>query len=147
MTDLTVAEGLAALDWLVRTCTPTWLDAAGLGEDAQILRSLPPLVDMDAVRAAVEPLRVAQMSAYQRSGVTVWPEVDSHSRPYGALSAMLAASAIVGGSKLHPDCGLVTAVGTYAWTVASYAAYAVPDDECKAVAERLAGTLPAGVEG
>jgi hypothetical protein len=145
--DLTAAQGWAALDWLVRTCVPAWLDAAGLGDWAATLRGLAPLTDMDAVRAAAEPLRQAQLPAYRVSGVTVWPEVDSHSRPFGALSANLAASAIVGRDHRHPDSGTVGAVANYAWMVASYAAHAVPDDRCKAVAEMLAGTLPAGVEG
>lgn len=147
MADLTAAEGWAALDWLARTCVPAWLDAAGLADEADRLCGLAPLTDMDAVRAAVDPLRDAQIAAYVASGVSVWPEVDAHTRPFGALSAMLASAAIVGGSKLHPDCGTVSAVANYAWTVAAYAAHAVPDDLREKVAAELAETLPAGVEG
>ncbi|HEY6924938.1 MAG TPA: hypothetical protein VI653_15795, partial [Steroidobacteraceae bacterium] len=38
------ARGYLALDWLVRTYTPTWLELAGLATEAGALRALPPIV-------------------------------------------------------------------------------------------------------
>jgi hypothetical protein len=41
-----------ALDWLVRTYTPAWLDLAGLTVEAQALRDLRRIVDLAAAQAA-----------------------------------------------------------------------------------------------
>lgn len=49
-----------AADWLVRECTPVWLDAAGLTEEAAALRSLPQLqypVDLDRAMPAIQAAR------------------------------------------------------------------------------------------
>ena len=45
-------RGYLALDWLVRTHTPAWLDLAGLGAEARSLRDLSRIVDMAAAQTA-----------------------------------------------------------------------------------------------
>lgn len=143
---MTEVDGYAALAWLVGTCAPAWLDAAGLPDDAALLRAMPPLLDMDAVRAAVEPLRTVQGRAFQHSGVARWHDVDARFRPFGAYAAGLAASAIVGHDHSHPHAGLLNGAGQYAWTAATYAAHAVPDVVVAEVAAKLRASLPAGLE-
>jgi hypothetical protein len=45
-------RGYMALDWLIRVYLPAWLDLAGLGADAGLLRDLPRLCTLGAARAA-----------------------------------------------------------------------------------------------
>jgi hypothetical protein len=45
-------RGYMALDWLIRDSAPAWFDLAGLTAEAQTLRDLPRIVDLDAARAA-----------------------------------------------------------------------------------------------
>ena len=52
-----------ALDWLVRTYTPAWLDLAGLGAQAQALRDLRRIADLVAARAAGPVVRLARDKA------------------------------------------------------------------------------------
>jgi hypothetical protein len=54
------ARSYLALDWLIRTYTPAWLDLAGLSESAQELRGLRRIVDMSAAEAAGPVVRSAQ---------------------------------------------------------------------------------------
>ena len=46
------ARSYMALDWLIRTFTPAWLDLAGHGESAAELRELRPITDLAAAQAA-----------------------------------------------------------------------------------------------
>lgn len=46
------ARSYLALDWLIRSFTPAWLDLAGLGEEAAELRSLRRIVDLASAEAA-----------------------------------------------------------------------------------------------
>lgn len=52
-----------ALDWLVRTYTPAWLDLAGLTVEAQALRDLRRIVDRVAAQAAGPVVRDASTKA------------------------------------------------------------------------------------
>jgi hypothetical protein len=45
-------RGYLALDWLVRTFTPAWLDLAGLADDATALQELDPVLSLEAAQAA-----------------------------------------------------------------------------------------------
>lgn len=57
------ARSYLALDWLVRTYTPAWLDLAGLTVEAQELRDLRRIVDMVAASEAGPVVRGAQKKA------------------------------------------------------------------------------------
>ena len=57
------ARSYLALDWLIRTYTPAWLDLAGLKQEAQALRDLRRIVDMVAAEAAGPVVREAQAKA------------------------------------------------------------------------------------
>jgi hypothetical protein len=57
------ARSYLALDWLIRTYTPAWLDLAGLSEEARALRDLRRIVDLAAAQAAGPVVREAQTKA------------------------------------------------------------------------------------
>jgi hypothetical protein len=57
------ARSYLALDWLIRTYTPAWLDLAGLAESAAELRALRRIADMAAAEAAGPVVRAAQTKA------------------------------------------------------------------------------------
>jgi hypothetical protein len=58
------ARSYMALDWLIRTYTPAWLDLAGLSTEAQELRDLRRIVDLAAaVDAGPVALRAREKSA------------------------------------------------------------------------------------
>ncbi len=57
------ARGYLALDWLIRTYTPAWLDLAGLSAEAQELRALRRIADMAAAEAAGPVVRSARSKA------------------------------------------------------------------------------------
>jgi len=52
-----------ALDWLIRTYTPAWLDLAGLTAEATALRDLRRIVDLVAAQQAGPVVRDAQQKA------------------------------------------------------------------------------------
>ncbi len=57
------ARSYLALDWIIRTFTPTWLDLAGLTDNATALRGLDPITNLDTARAAAEHVYAAQTAA------------------------------------------------------------------------------------
>ncbi len=58
------ARGYLALDWLIRTYTPAWLDLAGLSAEAAELRALRRIVDLAAAQAAGPVVRAAREKSY-----------------------------------------------------------------------------------
>ncbi len=60
---LDVTRSYMALDWLIRTWTPTWLDLAGLTDEATALRNLRRIVDLVAAQQAGPVVRDAQVKA------------------------------------------------------------------------------------
>lgn len=61
------ARSYMALDWLIRTYMPAWLDLVGLTVEAQALRDLRRIVDLTAAEDAGLVVRV-----FQRKTVAVW---------------------------------------------------------------------------
>lgn len=72
------ARGYLALDWLIRTYTPAWLDLAGLTAEAAELRALRRIVDLAAAEAAGPVVRagaagdVAWGAAWGAAGDAAW---------------------------------------------------------------------------
>ena len=56
-------RGFMALDWLIRTYTPAWLDLAGLTAEAAALRDLRRIVDLVAAQTAGPVVRQARERA------------------------------------------------------------------------------------
>jgi hypothetical protein len=54
------ARGYIALDWLIRTYTPAWLDLADFAAEAAALRDLDRVGDLETIKAAVPVLWDAQ---------------------------------------------------------------------------------------
>jgi hypothetical protein len=57
-----------AMDWLIRTYTPTWLSRAGLQETAERLHSMPELSVGDDLAPALRALRIARRRAREAWG-------------------------------------------------------------------------------
>jgi hypothetical protein len=57
------ARSYLALDWLVRTYTPAWLDLAGLTAEARELRDLRRIVDLAAAQSAGPVVRAVRRQA------------------------------------------------------------------------------------
>ena len=69
------ARSYLALDWLIRTHTPAWLELAGLTEDAQNLRGLPEIVDLVTAEQAGAVVRTAYEhadAAWDAARATAW---------------------------------------------------------------------------
>jgi hypothetical protein len=61
-------RGYLALDWLIRTYTPAWLDLAGLTAEAAELRALRRIVDVAAAQSAGPVVRSAREKACRAAG-------------------------------------------------------------------------------
>ncbi|TAK93776.1 hypothetical protein EPO05_06940, partial [Patescibacteria group bacterium] len=68
-----------ALDWLIRTYTPAWLDLAGLTAEATALRDLRRIVDLVAAQAAGPVVRDAQSKA-AAAGDAAWAAAGAAAR-------------------------------------------------------------------
>ncbi len=69
------ARGYLALDWLIRTYTPAWLDLAGLSVEAGELRALRRIADLAAAQSAGPVVRAAQTksaAAGDAAGDAAW---------------------------------------------------------------------------
>ncbi|HXI98797.1 MAG TPA: hypothetical protein VNG73_07620 [Gemmatimonadaceae bacterium] len=68
-------RGWLAADWLVRVCTPAWLELAGIMESAAALRALPPLrspATLEASRASLEEARTRGAAAWAAARAAAW---------------------------------------------------------------------------
>jgi hypothetical protein len=108
-----------ALDWLVRTYTPAWLDLAGLTAEASALRDLRRIVDMTAATAAGPAVREAQAKA--------------------------AAAGAAAGAAARAAAG--AAAGAAAWAAARAAAWAAARDAARAAAWAAAGAAARAAAG
>jgi hypothetical protein len=111
-----------ALDWLIRTWTPAWLDLAGLTEDAAALRELRRVADSAAAQAAAPAVRQAQeksAAAADAAWAAAWDAAWAAARDAAAAAAAAAAWA---------------AAGDAAWAAAWAAARAAARDAARAAA-------------
>jgi hypothetical protein len=93
------ARSYLALDWLVRTYTPAWLDLAGLTVEAQELRDLRRIVDMVAASEAGPVVRGAQKkadAAWAAAGAAAWAAAGAAARAAAGAAAWAAAGAAAG---------------------------------------------------
>jgi hypothetical protein len=66
------ARGYVALDWLIRTYTPAWLDLAGLTAEAASLRELRRIADLVAAQAAGPVVKDARAAAHAAARAAAW---------------------------------------------------------------------------
>ncbi|MBV8987972.1 MAG: hypothetical protein JO372_05350 [Solirubrobacterales bacterium] len=124
-----VARAWMAMDWLIRTYTPTWLAAAGLADSAGQLRSLQPLTGAEDLLAALSALDYARRRA--AAGV------------YGRAP----------GRWLGPGIAARSVAREKAWTTAAAAAWAaarlgigeIAGDRARAIARTAAGDAAASI--
>ena len=64
-------RGYIALDWLIRTYTPVWMDLAGLSEEATALRDLRRIADLVAAQSA-GPVVIAARSKAAAAWDAAW---------------------------------------------------------------------------
>ncbi len=117
------ARSYMALDWLIRTYTPTWLDLAGLTAEATALRDLRRIVDLAAAQKAGPVVRRAQKKA-ATAGTVAWYAVRTAAWDAAGTAAWYAA-------------------GAAAW----YAAWDAAGDAARTVAEDAARTVAGDATG
>ena len=113
------ARSYMALDWLIRSFTPAWLELAGLTAEAQELRNLRRIVDMVAaeqagpmVRAAQKKAAAARAAAWDAARAAAWDAA----RDAAGDAARAAARAAAGDAAR-------AAAGAAAWDAARDAAW------------------------
>ena len=87
-------RGYLALDWLIRTYTPAWLDLAGLSAEARALRDLRRIVDLAAAQAAGPVVRAGQekaAAAGAAAGAAAWAAAGAAARDAAWAAAWAAA--------------------------------------------------------
>ena len=87
------ARGYIALDWIVRTYLPAWLDLVpGLATHARLLRAGAPVTCVDAARETGPVVAAARAAAR----AAAWAAAGGGAGPVGALAAWDAAEAAAG---------------------------------------------------
>jgi len=101
------ARAYLALDWLVRTYAPEWLDVAGLTERARDLRDLPRIVDPASAQSAVPVAHAARQDA-----AAAWAAARAAARDAARDAAWAAAGAAAwdaAGDSLAPTVAALQA--------------------------------------
>jgi hypothetical protein len=114
-------RGYLALDWLIRTYTPVWLDLAGLTAEATALRDLRRIVDLAAAQSAGPVVREAGAKA-AAAGAAAWDAAGAAAWDAAGAAAWDAAWAAAGAAA---GDAAGAAAGDAAWATAGDAAWAV----------------------
>ena len=124
------ARSYLALDWLVRTYTPAWLDLAGLSDEARALRNLPQIVDLAAAAAAGPVVREARAKA-AAAGAAAWAAAWAAA---GDAAGAAARDAAWAAARDAAWAAAGDAAGDAAWAAARDAAWAAAGDAARAAA-------------
>ena len=120
------ARSYLALDWLIRTYTPAWLDLAGLKAEAQKLRSLRRIVDLVAANDAVPVVRETRKKADAAAAAAGAAAADAAgvaaAAAAGAAAADAAAAGAAAGDAAAAADAAGVAAGDAAWVAAGVAA-------------------------
>jgi hypothetical protein len=121
----TSERGYMCLDWIVRTYTPTWLELAGLADDAAALRALPEIVDLDTAKVAGPVVRASQKkadAAWTAAGDAAWTAAGDAARAAAGDAARAAArTAAWTAARDAAWTAARAAAGDAAWTAAGAA--------------------------
>ncbi|WP_427130368.1 hypothetical protein [Pseudarthrobacter sp. S9] len=133
------ARSYMALDWLIRTYTPAFLDLANLSAEAQALRDLRRIVDLASAEAAGPVVRAGREKAS-----AAWVAARVAARVAAWVAARVAAgdAAWVAARDAAWDAAWVAA-GDAAWVAARVAAGDAARDAAR-VAARVAAWVAAG---
>lgn len=121
-----------AMDWLIRTYTPTWLRASSLGDVAAQLRALAPVLDVTTLHAALRPLGAARTAAR-----TTWRET------LGASRAAVWAPWLAGRMAAREIAWESAAAA--AWSAARLGVGDIAGDRARAAAREIAGDAAATI--
>ena len=116
------ARSYMALDWLVRTHTPAWLDLAGLREEATELRGHRRIADQTAATAAHESIKAARQSASATWAAAGYAAVDAAWAAAGYAARAAARGAAVDAARAATWAAARAAARDAAWAAAGYAA-------------------------
>ena len=140
-------RGYLALDWLIRTFTPAWLDLAGLTAEAAELRALRRIADLAAAQAAGPVVKQAQTKAAAAGAAAGDAAGDAARAAAGdaagdaAWAAAGAAAGDAAGDAARAAAG--AAAGDAAWAAAWDAARAVARDAARDALKPTVETLQA----
>ena len=118
------ARSYLALDWLIRTYTPAFLDLANLSAEAQALRDLRRIVDMASAEAAGPVVRAGRdkaHAAWDAAGAAAWDAAWDAARAAAGAAAGDAARAAAGAAA---GDAAGAAARDAAWAAARDAAWA-----------------------
>ena len=121
-----------AMDWLIRSYTPTWLAAAGHDGPAARLRALEPVLTVRGLHAALEPLAGARNVAR-----TAWRDA------LGASRAAVWAPWLAGRMTAREIAWESAAVA--AWSAARLGIGDIAGDRARAAAREIAGDAAATI--
>ena len=110
------ARSYLALDWLLRTYAPAWLDLAGHMAEAAALREHRRIVDMAAVRSIEPAAQAAQAARSAAESAAAWSSAES-----AASSAASSAARSAAGPAAGRAAG--SAAESAAWSAAWLAAW------------------------
>jgi hypothetical protein len=121
-----------AMDWVIRTYTPTWLAAAGHDGPATRLRTLDPVLTVRALHGALQPLASARHVAR-----TAWREA------LGARRAAVWAPWLAGRTTAREIAWECAAAA--AWSAARLGIGDIAGDRARAAAREIAGDAAATI--
>ena len=113
------ARSYLALDWLLRTYTPAWLDLAGHMAEAAALREHRRIVDMAAVRSIEPAAQAAQAAAWSAASSAAGSAAESAASSAARSAAESAAAQAAAESAAGPAAW--SAAWSAAWLAASSA--------------------------
>jgi hypothetical protein len=125
------ARAWMAMDWLIRTYTPAWLDLARLPDAAARLSRLPAVIDRPDLRAALAELQIAR-----REARAAW------STALGAARAAAWAVPWAAGRSAAREAAWASA-GAPAWAAARMGVGDIAGDRARAAARAAAGDAAA----
>jgi hypothetical protein len=127
-----------ALDWLIRTYTPTWLDLAGLTAEATALRDLRRIVDLVAAQQAGPVVRVARAAARDAAEDAAGDAASAAARAAASAASAAARAAAWDAAGAAARDAAEAAAEAAAWAAAWAAAGDAAGDAAWAAAEAAA---------
>ncbi len=121
------ARSYMALDWLIRSATPAWLELAGLAQHAVALRNLAPIVDMVSATNAREVVYAANDAANDAAYAAA--SAAARAAAYAAANAAAYAAA-----RAAASAAARAAASAAAYAAAYAAANAAANDAANAAA-------------
>jgi hypothetical protein len=146
-------RGYIALDWIVRTYLPAWLDLMPeLATHARLLRAGAPVTCMDAARETGPVVDAARAAAGDAARAAAWAAARDAARAAAWAAAGDAAGAAAGdaardAARAAAGAAAWAAAWDAAWAAAGAAAWAAARDAARAAAVAAAGDAAGAAAG